>query len=54
MVIGLSGDYGVGKSAVAKELCNIIPNSLVFDAEEVGNAVRENYPDCPYGYIFED
>lgn len=29
-------------------------NALVFDAEEVGNAVRENYPDCPYGYIFED
>lgn len=29
-------------------------NALIFDAEEVGNAVRENYPDCPYGYIFED
>ena len=29
-------------------------NTLNFDAEEVGNAVRENYPDCPYGYIFED
>ncbi len=54
MVIWLSGAYGVGKSAVAKELCKIIPNALVFDAEEVGNAVRENYPDCPYGYIFED
>ncbi len=54
MVIWLSGAYGVGKSAVAKELCKIIPNTLVFDAEEVGNAVRENYPDCPYGYIFED
>ena len=25
-----------------------------FDAEEVGNAVRGNYPGCPYGYIFED
>ena len=29
-------------------------NALIFDAEEVGNAVRGNYPDCPYGYIFED
>lgn len=27
---------------------------LIFDAEEVGNAVRGNYPGCPYGYIFED
>ena len=31
-----------------------IENALIFDAEEVGNAVRENYPDCPYGYIYED
>ncbi len=54
MVIWLSGAYGVGKSTVAKKLGKIIPNALVFDAEEVGNAVRENYPDCPYGYIFED
>lgn len=29
-------------------------HALVFDAEEVGNAVRGNYPDCPYGFIFED
>ncbi len=54
MVIWLSGAYGVGKSAVANELCGMLPNALVFDAEEVGNAVRGSYPDCPYGYIFED
>ncbi len=54
MVIWLSGAYGVGKSAVADELCKRIPDALIFDAEEVGNAVRGNYPDCPYGYIFED
>ncbi len=54
MVIWLSGAYGVGKSAVAKALCEKLPDALVFDAEEVGNAVRGSYPDCPYGYIFED
>ncbi len=54
MVIWLSGAYGVGKSAVAKALAQKLPNALVFDAEEVGNAVRGSYPDCPYGYIFED
>lgn len=27
---------------------------MLFDAEEVGNAVRENYPDEPYGVIYED
>ncbi len=54
MIIWLSGAYGVGKSAVAKALADKLPGALVFDAEEVGNAVRGSYPDCPYGYIFED
>ncbi len=54
MVIWLSGAYGVGKSTVAKELCKMIPNALILDAEEVGNAVRGNYPGCPYGFVFED
>lgn len=54
MVIWLSGAYGVGKSAVAKILKTKLENALVFDAEEVGDAVRNSYPDCPYGYIFED
>lgn len=54
MVIWISGAYGVGKSALAKAMAARMKNALVFDAEQVGNAVRENYPDCPYGYIFED
>ncbi len=54
MIIWISGAYGVGKSTVARILAERIENSLIFDAEEMGNAVRDNYPDCPYGYIFED
>lgn len=54
MIIWLSGPYGVGKSTLADALASKLKNALIFDAEEVGNAVRENYPDCPYGYIFED
>ena len=54
MIIWLSGPYGVGKSTLAEAMANRMENTLNFDAEEVGNAVRENYPDCPYGYIFED
>lgn len=54
MIIWLSGAYGVGKSALAEAMAAKMENALIFDAEEVGNAVRENYPDCPYGYIFED
>lgn len=54
MIIWLSGAYGVGKSTIAEAMATKLENALIFDAEEVGNAVRENYPDCPYGYIYED
>ncbi len=53
MVIFLSGPYGVGKSTVAEALAPKM-NALIFDAEAVGNAVRDNYPDWPFGAIFED
>ncbi len=54
MIIWLSGAYGVGKSTLAEAMAEKMENALIFDAEEVGNAVRGSYPDCPYGYIFED
>lgn len=54
MIIWISGAYGVGKSTLADALVNRIDNAMVFDAEEVGNAVRGNYPNEPYGAIFED
>lgn len=54
MIIWISGAYGVGKSTLAEAMAAQMENTLIFDAEEVGNAVRENYPNCPYGFIFED
>lgn len=54
MIIWISGAYGVGKSTLAEALVDKIEDAMVFDAEEVGNAVRGNYPGEPYGVIFED
>lgn len=54
MIIWISGAYGVGKSTLAKELENRMENVVIFDAEALGNAVRDNYPDKPHGLIFED
>lgn len=54
MIIWLSGAYGVGKSTLADALCAQLPGAAIFDAEEVGNAVRGSYPGQPYGDIFED
>lgn len=54
MIIWISGAYGVGKSTLAEAMATQMEQALIFDAEEIGNAVRGNYPNCPYGYIFED
>ena len=54
MIIWISGPYGVGKSTLAELIAARMENAWLFDAEEVGNAVRDNYPDCPNGAIFED
>ena len=54
MVIWISGPYGVGKSTLAEYMQSKMKDALIFDAEAVGNAVRDNYPDHPYGFIFED
>lgn len=53
MIIWISGAYGVGKSTLAEALAKKM-DAIVFDAEEVGNAVRGNYPGEPHGVIFED
>ena len=47
MIVWISGAYGVGKSTLAEALAGKLEDAMVFDAEEVGNAVRGNYPGEP-------
>ncbi len=54
MIVWISGPYGVGKSTLAEAIAAKTQDALIFDAEAVGNAVRENYPGWPRGPIFED
>lgn len=55
MIVWINGPYGIGKSTVAKELHQMHSNSYIFDAESVGNAVRDNLPQKLFnGYIFEN
>ena len=54
MIIWINGPYGVGKSSLAENLHERNPHSFIFDAEAVGNAVRDNLPKELFnGYIFE-
>ncbi len=54
MIVWISGAYGVGKSTLAEALSPKMSGAIIFDAEEVGNAVRGNYPGEPFGAVFED
>lgn len=54
MVVWINGAYGVGKSTLAKKLHERKAHSFIFDAEAVGNAVRDNLPKELYsGAVFE-
>ena len=54
MIVWISGPYGFGKTTLAEYLASRLDGARLFDAEAVGNAVRDNYPDWPYGAVFED
>lgn len=54
MILWIDGPYGVGKSTLANALHEREPDSFIFDAEAVGNAVRDNLPPEMFnGWIFE-
>lgn len=54
MIIWINGPYGVGKSTLAEVLQKYLPNSFIFDAEQVGNAVRDNMPARFFRETFEE
>lgn len=54
MIIWISGAYGAGKSTVAEALKEKLSDALIYDAEAMGNAVRDNYPSWHNGAVFED
>ena len=54
MIYWINGAYGVGKSTVAEYLKKKLNKAHIFDAEEVGNAIRDNYPEeSKHSVIFE-
>jgi deoxyadenosine/deoxycytidine kinase len=54
MIYWINGPYGVGKSTVAEILQKKLPKAHIYDAEEVGNAIRDNFPEeSKYSVIFE-
>ena len=54
MVVWINGAYGAGKSTVAERLRDMLPGAVLFDAEEVGNGVRDNLEPLEYHTEFPD
>ena len=55
MIYWINGAYGVGKSTIAECLLKKLNKAHIFDAEEIGNAIRDNYPkESKHSVIFED
>lgn len=54
MIIFINGSFGVGKSSVAELLVKKIPNSLLYDAEEVGYMLRNIYKPIDNPEDFQD
>ena len=54
MIIWINGPYGIGKSTLAEEISKRIQPSFIFDAEKVGDAVRDNFPQQFFKETFEE
>lgn len=54
MIIWINGPYGVGKTTLAEELSKRNKKSFIFDAEAVGNAIRDNMPEEFFKDTFEE
>lgn len=54
MIIWLNGAFGAGKTTCAFELNRRLPNSFVYDPENVGFFIRKNIPRELYKPNFQD
>jgi len=54
MILWINGTFGAGKTQTAAELHRRIPNSYIYDPENVGYWIRENEPKSLQADNFQD
>lgn len=54
MIIWINGAYGAGKSSVAEILREKLPNSCIFDPENIGTVIRNEKPASLWKDDFQD
>lgn len=45
MIIWINGPFGGGKTTLANALMNLIPNSIIFDPEQIGFIIHKTVPE---------
>ena len=53
-IVWINGAYGAGKTTAAELLHERLPESYIFDPEEIGNCVREQKPKALWRDDFQD
>lgn len=51
MIVWLNGTYGVGKTSAARELLALLPGSMLYDPERVGDGLRMLLPEKRLGEV---
>ena len=54
MIIWINGAFGAGKTQTAQEMHRRLPDSFVYDPENVGSFMRANLPEVCKGIDFQD
>ncbi len=54
MIVFINGSFGVGKTTTAELLATALPNSLLFDAEEVGTMLQKILSPIDWTGDFQD
>ena len=54
MIIWINGAYGAGKTTTAELLREKLPDSFLFDPEDIGTGIRDAKPACLWKDDFQD
>lgn len=54
MILWINGTYGVGKTSVCEELQNRLPDSHLFDPENIGSVIRNVLPPSLWKDDYQD
>jgi hypothetical protein len=46
MIVWINGAFGSGKTSLAQELYKLLPDSMIYDPEQIGIIIHKSIPEC--------